>query len=278
MSDIGTASYNALQVTAETRSWHGLYLLSAYTWGKSMDNQSSDDQTSTVQDPTNLRSEWGISDFNLASRFTLASTYQLPTFANSDRLVKVVFGNWMLSNIITLQTGTPVQLTLATDPANTGTTMRPNQSGNGNPRHPTINQWFNPAAFSVPAPFTYGNASRNTVTGPPLKDWDLGLSREFPLSHLWESTRRFQFRGEFFNFTNTPPFGQPDGGVQDATFGRVLSAGAPREVQLWPKSCSDAPSAWARSDSYDLENEKALHSSDPNEISLSTIWPEATFV
>ncbi len=235
LSDIGTASYNALQVTAETRSWHGLYLLSAYTWGKSMDNQSSDDQTSTVQDPTNLRSEWGISDFNLASRFTLASTYQLPTFANSDRLVRGVFGNWMLSNIITLQTGTPVTLTLATDPANTGTTMRPNQSSNGNSSHPTINQWFNPAAFSVPAAFTYGNASRNTVTGPPLKDWDLGLSKEFPLSHLWESTQRFQFRGEFFNFTNTPPFGQPDGGVQDATFGRVLSAGAPREVQLSAK-------------------------------------------
>jgi hypothetical protein len=232
ISNIGTSSYNALQMTAETRGWHGLYFLGAYTWGKSLDNQSSDDQGSPVQDPNNIDREWGISDFNLASRFTLASTYDLPFFANSGRLVKGALGGWSLSNIITLQTGPVFTPSIATDPANTGTTMRPDQSGNGNLGNRNIQHWFNYAAFSVPAPYTYGNASRNTVTGPPLKDWDLGLSKSFPIGHLWEETQRLQFRGEFFNFTNTPPFGLPDAGIQDATVGRVLTAGAPREVQF----------------------------------------------
>ena len=225
------SSYNALQLTAETRAWHGLYLLGAYTWGKSLDLQSSDDQGSPVQNPNNVAAEWGVSDFNLASRFTLASTYELPSFSNKSFLVRGVLGGWFMSNIITLQTGPVFTPTLATDPANTGTTERPNQVANGNLGNRTIQHWFNVAAFTVPALYTYGNASRNTVTGPPLKDWDFGLSKTFALPHLWEDAR-LQFRGEFFNFTNTPPFGLPQTDIQAASAGQVLSAGAPREVQL----------------------------------------------
>lgn len=51
-------------------------------------------------------------------------------------------------------------------------------------------------------------------------------------SKSFAARRKWKFRGEFFNATNTPPFGLPDADVQDATAGRVLSAGSPREAQL----------------------------------------------
>ena len=231
LSNDGTSSYNALQLTAETRAWRGLYLLASYTWGKSMDNQSGDDQGSPVQDPANVRNEWAVSDSNIKSRFTMASTYQLPLLGNRAGWVRNLLGGWSLSNIITLQTGPVFTPTIATDPANTGTTQRPNQVGNGALANPTIDDWFDVSAFAVPALYTYGNSARNVLTGPGLKDWDFGLFKSFALPHLWEQAR-LQFRGEFFNFTNTAPFGLPVTNIQSAAAGKILSAGAPRIVQV----------------------------------------------
>jgi hypothetical protein len=143
-----------------------------------------------------------------------------------------VLGGWSLSSIVTLQTGPVFTPGLSTDPANTGTVMRPNRNGKrGSLSHPTIQQWFDVSAFPVPAAYTYGNAGRNILTGPGLKDWDAGLFKSFSFSRLSREAK-IEFRGEFFNATNTPAFGLPDGDVQDATAGRVLSAGSPREAQL----------------------------------------------
>ena len=41
-----------------------------------------------------------------------------------------------------------------------------------------------------------------------------------------------QFRAEFFNAFNTPQFGEPVGGVTDRNFGRILSGGGGRSIQL----------------------------------------------
>jgi hypothetical protein len=231
LSNDDTSSYNALQITAETRAWHGLYLLGSYTWGKSLDNQSGDDQGSPVQDPTNVRNEWGVSDFNIASRFTLSSTYQLPLLADRSAWIRTTLGGWSMSNILTLQTGPVFTPTISTDPANTGTTERPNRIASGRLSNPTINEWFDVSAFTVPTLYTYGDSARNVLTGPKLKNWDFGLFKTLALSRVSERVR-LQFRGEFFNFTNTPAFGLPVTNIQSPAAGKFLSAGAPHEVQL----------------------------------------------
>jgi outer membrane receptor protein involved in Fe transport len=233
LSNIGYSNYNSLQATVQTRGWHGLYMLSSYSWGKSLDDMSIDNNNgSLVQDPSNLLAEYGISDFNLASRFTAAVTYQLPHFAGGNALFRNALGGWSFSSIVILQTGPVFTAALSTDPANTGTTMRPNRIDHrGSLSNPTVQQWFDVSAFPIPAPYTYGNASRNTLTGPGMKDWDAGLFKSISISKLSREAK-LEFRGEFFNATNTPPFGLPDANVQDTTAGRVLSAGAPREAQL----------------------------------------------
>lgn len=224
------SNYNALQVSAETRSWHGLYLLGGYTWSKSLDIGSTDVGDSP-ENPYDLRNEYGRSDFNVPSRFTLSMTYDLPFLRNRRDVLSDALGGWRVANIITLQSGLPFTPTIATDQANTGTSQRPNRIGSGTLANPTINEWFNVSAFAVPAQYTYGTSGRNILNGPPLSDWDFSLFKTFLLSRAHEGIQA-QFRGEFFNLTNTPYFGLPVTNIQTGTAGRILSAGSPRVVQL----------------------------------------------
>ena len=233
LSSPGLSHYDALQLAVETRNWHGLYVLGAYTWGKSLDNQTSDDQGSPVQNPADIRSEWGLSDFNIASRFTLSSTWNMPFLRSRHDLLGSVVGGWAMSNIITLQTGLPFTPSIETDPANTGTTMRPQRLGSGILSNPTIQEWFDYTAFAPPACYCYGNTARNILTGPSLKEWDFSLFKDFDMARVREGMR-MQFRAEFFNFTNTPAFALPDTDVQagPGVSGAIFSAGAPREIQF----------------------------------------------
>jgi hypothetical protein len=231
-SDTGNSSYNALQTTAEVRAWHGFYVLGSYVWGKSLDTESTDGPTaSSMQDPNNVNGERAISSFNIASRFTFASTYEIPFFRTGSALVRNVLGGWSISNIIIVQSGPPFTPTISTDPANTGTPERPNRIGSGIRPNPTISRWFDAAAFTVPSAYTYGNSARDILTGPGLRDWDVSLFKDFKLR--WRERMKVQFRGEMYNFTNTPPFGLPQTNIQTpATVGRVLTAGAARSAQL----------------------------------------------
>jgi hypothetical protein len=71
----------------------------------------------------------------------------------------------------------------------------------GNP-----NQWFNPAAFIIPAAGTYGNLGRGTLRGPGLADVDISL---FKNTSITEKTN-LQFRAEVFNILNRSNYGPPN--------------------------------------------------------------------
>jgi outer membrane receptor protein involved in Fe transport len=230
LNDTGTSSYNALQAVAEVRSWHGLYLLSSFTWGKSLDNQSSDGN-SGAQDPANVRAEWAVSSFQVARRWTLASTYELPFFRGRRGLVSNLLGAWSVSNIVTAQSGLPFTPAISTNPANTGSAQRPNRIASGKLANPGIARWFDVAAFQVPAAFTFGSSARNVLTGPGFVNWDFSLFKDFNLTASSDRVR-LQFRGEFYNTSNTPAFGQPVLNIQAPNAGAILTSGAARTTQL----------------------------------------------
>jgi hypothetical protein len=89
--------------------------------------------------------------------------------------------------------------------------------------------WFNPAAFSTPAAFTFGDVGRNSVYGPGLQTLDFAIARDFSLTER----AKFQFRGEFFNALNHTNLGTPDRFVNTPQFGTITESTTPgREVQL----------------------------------------------
>jgi hypothetical protein len=236
--NVGNSSYNALQVKLQKMMSFGLNFMASYTWSKSLDIQS-EGQSGSIETIYDLRRDWGPSDFNRTQIFVLNTIYQLPFgtgkahLANANGFVRNLFGNWNVAAIVTLDSGQPFSIQSGGDPANVGGgSQRAEVVGN-----PTagfsqgVQAWFNTAAFSLPAPYTFGNEGRNNMTGPPFKNVDFSAYKDFLLTERV----RLQFRSEFFNVFNHPSFGLPDNTVTDASFGVITSTANPnanREIQF----------------------------------------------
>ncbi|MGH7247749.1 MAG: hypothetical protein ACREH9_06550, partial [Pseudomonadota bacterium] len=92
-------------------------------------------------------------------------------------------------------------------------------------------KWFNTAAFSNPAPYTWGNSSRTlpNVFGPGLTNVDFAILRSFQILEKY----RLQFRAEAFNLNNTPQFTPPGNSITGSTFGVITSTlNQPRVLQF----------------------------------------------
>lgn len=94
-----------------------------------------------------------------------------------------------------------------------------------------INDYVNAAAFSKPAPFTFGNAPRtlSNVRAPGTQNIDLSFFKNFP------ATERInvQFRAEAFNLLNQVVFGNPNMTLTSGQFGVISSqANTPRDIQF----------------------------------------------
>ena len=88
----------------------------------------------------------------------------------------------------------------------TSSNVRPNYVAGCNVQTQSVNQWFNPACYSLPAPGTLGNAGRDSVIGPGLAQVDIALFKDTKVSRVSENFR-VQFRAEFFNLLNHANFG-----------------------------------------------------------------------
>ncbi len=233
-----SGNYNSLQAQLERRFSKGLSILSAYTWGHAIDNgpsSSADDGYDPgPQNPNNLAADRGNAGYDVRQRFTFSSIYELPfgkgkPFLNSNRLGGAVLGGWQLMGIFSAQTGLPITPILSYDPTNTGIIAYPDRIGSGVLANPTVQQWFNGAAFVVPAGTNYGNSGRNILSGPGFHNIDLGLSRRVAV------TERIglEIRAEAFNLFNTPEFGFPNNTVGVANTGAITTVINPqRELQF----------------------------------------------
>ncbi|MGH9665917.1 MAG: TonB-dependent receptor, partial [Bryobacteraceae bacterium] len=90
-------------------------------------------------------------------------------------------------------------------------------------------RFFNTAAFSDPAPYTFGNAGRDILPGPGNAVVDAALHRRFSV----REGQTVELRAEVFNALNYPNIGIP-GPYPDfgPFFGKAFSAGDPRRMQF----------------------------------------------
>ncbi|MGH9664523.1 MAG: carboxypeptidase regulatory-like domain-containing protein, partial [Bryobacteraceae bacterium] len=225
-ASIGDSTYHALQLSLNKRFSRGFTVLASYTYAKSIDNGSTD-TLGGWQDPRNLTAEKAVSDFDVPQRFVGSFLWALP--APGARAAKAILGGWQWNGIVTLQSGTPVKIVSGQDRYLAGTgSQRPNLVGDPAVANPGIAEWFNPAAFALPALGTYGNLGRNILFGPGSKNVDLSLFREFKIVERF----RLQLRAEAFNSLNHPNFTNPVATSTSANAGRILSAADPRILQF----------------------------------------------
>jgi carboxypeptidase family protein/TonB-dependent receptor-like protein len=233
-----SSRYNALQLKFQQRTTRGLSLLAAYTFGKSTDDASgfftSAGDPNFPQNSRDPEAEEGRSSFDVRHRFSLSFAYSLPFTGNA--LVE----DWELQGVVTLQSGRP--FTVAVHPdidiSNTGRSNlgfgnndRPNVTGDPSLSDPTVEQWFNTSAFSMPQFGTFGNAGRNIIDGPGYENVNLAVIRYIRFGDV-----NLQLRAEAFNLLNHANFDLPDAFLGSPTFGQILSAQSPRRIQFGVKA------------------------------------------
>lgn len=227
---VGISNYNALQLSAEKRMGHGLYFIGAYTYSRSLDegaggNSSSSESRANLQNPRDIRANYGLSDFNFSQRFTFSDVYQLPFghgrafLSNAGGVTDAILGGWEQTGILTLQSGVPFSVTMGTSVANTGTFTRPNRVCNGNlpSSQQTLHRWYDTSCFVSPPAFQFGNTGRNILIGPGLEDLDFGLDKNFPI----HDRLAMQFRVEAFNLPNHPNFSVPGTSIGTPSAGTI---------------------------------------------------------
>jgi outer membrane receptor protein involved in Fe transport len=231
---IANSNYHSMQVKAEKSLSSRFSLLASFVWSKAIDDASSVIpglyDSSGAQDERNLRLERGLSFSNPGRRVAAGYVVRLPAWKPAGPVLR----GWSVSGTVTLQDGLPEDpFYFALDFANSGTPNRPNIVPRQSVKLPrdqrTADHFFNTDAFSAPAPFTFGNAGRDTVPGPGNNIFDFALHREFRLLE----GHKVQFRAESFNAFNHPNWGIP-GPYPDfgPFFGKIFTSGEPRRVQF----------------------------------------------
>ena len=246
LDNSGDSNYHAAQFTLRRRFSSGLGMSLAYTFGKSIDNQSVDPvgassggglSTTNSRTPTDIRDfrqERARSDFDRTHVFTGATVWEVPVgrgrrfFGSSHGVVNQIVGGWTINTIFNVMSGEPFAVRSGSFTANGSHESR---AGVQAPVKPELQELpgqsfagpvlFKPVTlttcgadlsqpFCLPAPGQEG-AGRNIFTAPSYWNVDLGFIKTFAFTERV----KLQFRTEMFNAFNHANFDNP----RDASVG-----------------------------------------------------------
>ncbi len=233
----GNSTFHALQFSLDRSVGSGLMWHTQYMWSHAITDASvGAGEATTIQRMSCRTCDRSNTQFDVRHTMTMSLVYPLP-MGNS-----AVLRDWEISSLVTARSGLPVNITVSRKsgdlPDGNSSSQRPDLVP-GAPIYaatPTINGWFNPAAFSTPAKGTWGNLGRYVARGAGYYEIDSALQKRISIGE----NRTVSFRAEAFNLLNHPIYGLPSGNSSSATFGRITSilntgatgTGTPRRVQL----------------------------------------------
>jgi hypothetical protein len=247
----GNSSYNALESDVTRRMSRGLQFRANYTWSKNLDMNSgltgaqAQNQAQMILDRNDLQRDWGLSALNVRSQAGLSGEYELPIGPGKPWLANVrgwagkLASGWQANGIVTLLSGFPFTPQIGSNRSGDGDTRNPDRPSLNPAFHGPLllnepNRWFNPNAFVLPPPGTYGNLGRGTLTGPGLAEMDISLLKNTVLT----DRLNLQFRAECFNALNHANFGTPNpivfaAGAVSPTAGLITAtATTSRQIQF----------------------------------------------
>jgi len=253
-SMIGNSTYHALQIKAQKTFSNGLSFLIGYTISK----QLADVDTmpgyfaATVQNAYNMRGEKSVTSIDMPQAVVASYVYQLPIgtgrqyLHGNDIVSKYVLGGWSIAGVHSYDAGTPLGFsttgrlpTTGDSILNVATVLRPDVVsgvspttgiGCGGSFDPATSLLLNRAAFTDPAPFTFGTAPRLSSNARSCASFNenISLLKRTPI----KERSNLELGFDVFNVFNRRHFGGPDSNIDDASFGQVSSAGPGRTAQL----------------------------------------------
>jgi hypothetical protein len=247
----GNSEFDGLSVTLKRQFSSGWLLGANYLWSHSIDDAGvGGGEADYPQNIACLECERASSDQDVRHSFTSSAIYQLPfgpgrRYLAGNGFAGKVFGGWELSGIGMARTGVPVNVTISRGASslpdgNSSSPQRPNLVPGISlipPGGQTTGEWINPAAFSIPANGTWGNAGRNLVRAPGIWQIDTALTKRAKITERIN----LEFRAEAFNLLNHSQFGLPNGNFSAlGSFGTITQplntgatgTGTPRQFQL----------------------------------------------
>lgn len=222
----GASTYHGLQTQLNRRFSNGLQFQIAYTWSHTIDNSTADFHSTDIsprrpQDFRDLPAERANSILDHAHRLTIATIYDAPWFKGSSNwLKKNVLGNYEIAPVYTFESGqwgtvqSGVDTNLNYDAAGDRTIVNPRGvKGTGSdviglvatsgPQAGNVvaYQAINPnAQYIVAQQGTIANGSRNTLTTPPINNWDVTVAKHIAITERY----KVDFMAQAFNLFNHP--------------------------------------------------------------------------
>jgi hypothetical protein len=243
------STFTAFMASLQRSFTSGWLWQTQYMWSHAItDGSGGTGETVQVQNASCPTCDRSDATFDVRHSLTMNSVYQLPfgpgrSHWNAKGVAGNLIGGWQLSGILTARSGLPVNITVTRKAADMLDGNNKNQRPDlvpGVPIYPaeqTINNWFNPAAFAMPAKGTWGSLGRNVARGPGSWEIDTALEKITSIG----GKANVKVRAEAFNLLNHPIFANPASNISaTSSFGRitnVLNAGAvgtgtPRRMQL----------------------------------------------
>ncbi len=210
LNSAASSSYNALQVSLRSSSWHGLTSQFSYAWSHNLDDSTA--FNTLPQNSANLIGDWGNANQDIRNHFSAFLGYDIPALAFGP---KALTHGWEVNSILKFQNGEPVNVLTGAD--NSGTAESEDrgsitgQARNSNrsvqsTSNGIVAQYLNQSSFATPADGKYGNLGRNQVIGPGFADVDASLIKNIP---IYKEAVRAQLRVEMFNIFNRTNLAQP---------------------------------------------------------------------
>jgi hypothetical protein len=232
------STFNAGQVRFTRRFARGVSWVMLYTRSKSIDDASSFSGPggTVVQFIDNLNLERGLSSFdqrnNLQTTFLLSSPVGVHGLLRNGGWATRTLAGWTVNGTFTAASGTPLTALVAGNLSNTA-----GLAGSGSTRAEATGlpisaagyPYFNLAAFTTPPPGDFGNAGRDTITGPFRISFNSALNRAF---RFGDTRRQLQLRLSATNALNHVAITSFGTTVNSATYGLPTAATAIRTVQL----------------------------------------------
>jgi hypothetical protein len=240
---VGVSTYDSLQTKFIRRYHKGLQFLVSYTLSDSKTNAGDSlagGGVGALRAPDvvgyDLANDIGLSGFHTKHAFVFSGNYDLP--GSGPWL-----GGWRTNWVLSAYSG-QAQTINCSVASGAGTNCYALVVGDPYAGAHNVDQFYNPAAFRDPAPvatigqtdFSPLGGPRSQVTGPPLRQIDMGFARQFRA----RSDKHFEVRVEIFNLTNTAAFNQPANAVLNFNDPRNFASmttmrNLPRQVQLGAK-------------------------------------------